>query len=262
MIPKIKLENLEISRLVCGTNPFMGISHFTRAKDLFFREYFDTPAKIAEIMRYMLEEFGVNACISSPRDEMYAAIQIVEKETGQKYYWICTPSRRLTAKSVDANTQNQVQWCADHGVSVCMPHRDYTDHNITEEGTIRGYPEIAAVIRDKGMIPGLSTHYHETISICDQQNYDASLITQPLNTVNFMANLEVNELVQKIQHTKRQILAIKPLAAGRVLPEVGLTYCLNVIKPNDFVAIGFGSIHEADYDCQLVEQIFAKSGPL
>jgi hypothetical protein len=54
------------------------------------------------------------------------------------------------------------------------------------------------------------------------------------------------------------VIAIKPFAAGRVLPEVGLTYVLNAIRPTDFVAVGVGNIHEADYDCQLFEQVLAR----
>src|SRR5271157_730456 len=258
MIPKVKLEHLELSRLICGTNPFVGISHFTRAKDMFFAEYFNTPEKIAEIMTYIAQEFGVNACISSPRDNIYQAIQQVKKETGQEFYWICTPSRRQTAVDLGAFIDEQIQWCADHEVAVCMPHRDYTDHNIREDDTINRYEEISAAIRDLGMIPGLSTHYHETLRICDHNNYDAPLVTQPLNPVNFMSNIEVNDLSHYIRNTRRQVIAIKPLAAGRVLPEVGLTYVLNTIRPTDFVAVGFGNIHEADYDCQVFDQVLAK----
>ncbi|MHA1792653.1 MAG: hypothetical protein ACTSVI_08415 [Promethearchaeota archaeon] len=258
MIPKIKLESLELSRLICGTNPFVGISHFTRSRDMFLKEYF-TIERISEIMVYLFEEFGVNCCLSSPREEIAKAIKIVQDETGEKYHWLCTPSARITAKGLKPDISSQIKWCADHDVSVCMPHRSYTDSFMNPaEGVIEGLPDILAEIRDQGMIPGISTHYHDAITICQKQKYDVSVIIQPLNTIGFQSDIEVNTLVRLIKNTKFQIINIKPLAAGRLLPEVGLPFCFNNIKPNDFVACGFDCIQNADYDCQLVDRLLSK----
>jgi hypothetical protein len=261
MIPKVRLEGLEISRLVCGSNPFCGISHFTMSRDMFFNEYL-TLDRIVEIMTFVQQEFGVNAIISSPRDHIYNAIQRVQKETGEKFHWICSPSpARETATDLPPTMAGQVQWCADHEVSVCMPHRSFTDAKMDTSPNvleIRGLKPILADIRDKGMIPGLSTHYYDAIRISHHQKYDVALIVQPLNVLGFQSNIEVNSLVNTIRNTSIQILNIKPLAAGRVEPEIGLNFCFNNIKPNDFVACGFGCMQDADYDCQLVERLLKK----
>jgi hypothetical protein len=259
MIPKVSLENLSISRLICGTNPFVGISHFTESHDLFFKELFQDQQKIAEIMLYMAQEFGVNACISSPRDEIVKAIAYCEKETGQPYYWICTPSQRKTTPNIKEALQDQIQWCADHHVAVCMPHRSYTDAYIdVSKQEIRDLPEITALIRDLHMIPGLSTHYHETLQICAMRKYDVKLMTQPLNPDGFMCTIEANDLASKIRGSRIQIINIKPLAAGRIMPEVGLTFSYSSIKPNDFVTVGACCVQDADYDCQIVERLLNK----
>lgn len=259
MIPTIKLEQLEVSRLICGSNPFCAISHFSVSRDMFFEEFF-TLDRVAEIMGYVLEEFGVNAIVSSPREKIAKAIDIVEEETGTRYIWFCTPSgSRETVKGLEKDILNQVRWCADNGVEVCMPHRSYTDAYInTATRVIEGYPEIAAAIRDMGMIPGLSTHYYESIQIADQRGYDAPVIIQPLNTLGFQSDIEVNTLIKAINSTRKQIINIKPLAAGRIIPEIGLDFCFNNIKENDFVCCGFDNIQSADYDCQLVEKILKK----
>ncbi|HME52280.1 MAG TPA: hypothetical protein VKM55_08685 [Candidatus Lokiarchaeia archaeon] len=259
MIPRIKLEDLDISRLVCGTNAFCGISHFTISRDMFLRDYL-TVDRIVEIMTFIQQEFGVNALISSPRDHIYEAIQRVQKETGEKFHWICTPSSvRETATDLPPTMAGQVQWCADHEVSVCMPHRSYTDAKLdTMTMEIEGIEEILADIRDHGMIPGLSTHFHNTIRICDHRKYDVKLIVQPLNVQGFQSDIEVNTLITVIKNTKIQVLNIKPMAAGRIEPEIGLNFSLNNIKDNDFVACGFSCIQDADYDCQLVDRILNK----
>jgi hypothetical protein len=256
MIPAIPLESLSLCRLICGTNPFMGISHFTPSRDMFLQEYFADPATIAEIMIYLLEEFGVNACLSSPRDPMKQAIALVEKEYGEKYHWLCTPSARCTAEGIGDTLEAQIDWCAEAQVSVCLPHRSWTDAQLDPVNLrIRGLPEACAHIRDRGMIPGISTHYYECIAACNKQQYDVAVIIQPVNVDGFQSNIEVNTLIGVIQNTRYPIIAIKPLAAGRLLPEVGLRFTYSVIKPTDFVACGFDCLQNADYDAQLVEQL-------
>jgi len=271
MIPKIALENLELSRMVCGTNQFVGISHvigrFYRVGDpglihrspfstFYYMHKFKDVGKIVEIMLYLAQEHGINCCVSSPRDAIHEAIQQVEKETGVKFHWLCTPSTRHTVPGLEGDIFKQIEWCADRGVSVCMPHRDYTDKALdVEANIIKGYPEISACIRDHGMIPGLSTHYIETIKAVEDNGYDAPLVIQPHNRIGFESDTEPTTLTTHIQETKLQILNIKPMAAGRIRPEEGLRWCLERIKPNDFLAVGFGDIKYAKEDAAFVENL-------
>ena len=155
MIPTISLENLKISKYVCGTNNFVGINH---RLDFFYAPYyylkFHKIERITEILGYLAEQ-GVNAIISSPRVRIYEAIQSVQKEKGVKIHWICSPSTRKTVIGLEMDIHKQIDWCADHEVSVCMPHRNYTDFALdTKAMTIKGLEPIVAHIRDKGMIPG------------------------------------------------------------------------------------------------------------
>ena len=277
MIPQIKLEDLELSKMICGTNQFIGISHFfhldiKRWKDPgrihrsplstpYYYFKFRKPEKIAEIMIYLAQEHGINACVSSPRDRIYDAIQITEKETGEKFHWICTPSNtRITAKGLKAEINMQIEWCRDHGVSVCGPHRSFSDSKIDfEKEIIDGLPDVMAKVRDCGMVPLLSTHYHQSISIVEKRDYDVALIIQPLNPIGFESNAESpEELAKKIQDTKIQILNIKPMGAGRVRYDEGLPFCLDRIKPNDFLAVGFGDLKFAKQDAKLVEELLTK----
>ncbi|MHA1820134.1 MAG: hypothetical protein ACTSU2_06170 [Promethearchaeota archaeon] len=260
MIPRVKLENLELSRLVCGTNPFLGISHFTKSRNMFLKEYFSDVNKIFEITSYLFEEYGVNCIVSSPRDKIYEVVKKMEKEFGEPYYWLCTPSdNRITAKGLSRDLKSQIKWCAEHNVAVCMPHRSWTDTNLNpKEKKIKDLKKYTNLIRDLGMIPGVSTHYFESLQAVEKNNYDVPLIIQPLNTIGFQSNIEVNTLITHIKSTKRQILVIKPMAAGRLIPEVGLNFAFNNIKENDFVACGFDNLQNADYDAQLVDEILKK----
>ena len=255
MIPRIPLEHLKISRLICGTNPFVGISHHG-LRGLKFRIHYRKVERIEEIMLYLAQEHGINACISSPRDNIAHAIKTVERETGQDFYWICSPSRRITAKGLKPNIYTQIQWCADHQVSVCAPHRNYTDKALNrDKRIIEGVEDILASIRDKGMITGLTCHSAEIVRIVEERKYDVPIVVQPLNPLGYQSNVPPSELIKIIQNTKLQILVIKPMAAGRITPEIGLSYAFKHIKPSDFVSCGFNNFAAAKYDLSIVEKL-------
>jgi hypothetical protein len=264
MIPKISLEKLKLSRMICGTNQFVGITHRKNPIDIWaHKRRFKDYHTIANFFIYLIQNHGVNCCVSSPRDELFKAMEVAEKETGTKFHWLCTPSRRGTAADLVPDIYKQIDWCADHHVSVCMPHRDYTDNALNKEKLIIGgnakdlppYPEIAKYIRDKGMIPGLSTHYIESIEAVEKNCYDAPLIIQPLNKINFESDTKHELLIKKIQTTKLQILNIKPMAAGRISPKEALPWNLKQIKPNDFLAVGFGTYKYMVEDAKFVDEL-------
>jgi len=246
MIPTISLENLKISKYVCGTNNFVGINH---RLDLIYAPYyffkFRKIERITEILGYLAEQ-GVNAIISSPRIRIYDAIQSVQKEKGVKIHWICSPSTRKTVKGLEMDIDKQIDWCADHEVSVCMPHRNYTDFALdTKTMTIKGLKPIIAHIRDRGMIPGLSCHFHKVVEAVEKNKYDIKLIVQPYNQIGYMSDTDPSTLAGIIRKTKISILNIKPLAAGRLDPKLALPFCLKSIKKNDFISIGTPKLSQA-----------------
>ncbi len=265
MIPKITLENIKLSKIVCGTNQFVGITHRGNPLDMLAHLIrFKEVKTIAKFMIYLNQEHGINCTISSPRDKVFKAINITEKETGERFHWICSPSKRKTAKNIEPDLIKQINWCADHNVSVCITHRSYTDNALDKEKLVIGgnkntdfqpYPEISALIRDKDMIPGLSTHYFESIKAVEKNNYDAKLIVQPLNKKGFQSNTTPEHLIKVIQETKLNIINIKPMAAGRIKPREGISFCLNNIKENDLLAVGFGKFKYCVEDGKIFEEI-------
>lgn len=264
MIPKISLENLKLSKFVCGTNQFVGITHRWNPIEMWAHiKRYKEPSTVAKIMLHLYQEHGVNCCVSSPRDKIFEAIKIVEKETGDQFHWICTPSKRGTAKNIPRDEYKQIDWCEERNVSVCGMQRGYTDRAIDKIKLTIGednpkyptFPELSAYIRDKEMIPAISSHYHQSILAADKNNYDAPLIFQPVNIMAYQSHTNTEHLIKLIKNTKRQILAIKPLAAGRLNPREGISFALKNIKENDFIAIGFSNFEQAVEDGKIVEEL-------
>ena len=265
MLPEVSVENLTLSKIVCGTNQFVGITHRWNPIDMLMHlRRFKDPGVVAKFMIYLFQELGINCTISSPRDKVYEAIKITEKEIGERFHWICSPSRRKTAKDLPPDVYKQIDWCVERDVSVCLMQRGYVDKAIDTENLVIGgdipehppYEEISAYIRDKGMIPGMSSHLHETIKAIEKNNYDVPLLVMPYNKIGYLANTDINNLIKFVHGFKGQFLAIKPMAAGRVPPKEGIHFTLDNIRENDLMSLGFGKFDYCVEDGKILEDYF------
>ena len=102
------------------------------------------------------------------------------------------------------------------------------------------------MIRENGMIPGLSAHMPEIITYADQNGYDVETYIQIYNASGFLMQIEVETVNRIIWEAKKPVLTIKPMAAGHLNPFVGLTFVWNTIRPQDMVAVGCMTPGEAE----------------
>lgn len=253
--PTTHIGPFELSRMLIGTNPFFGYSHFSHARDTWLRRYF-TPERIYEVIEACARQ-GLNGIVSGAGTHFNTGLkpilEEVERNTGVHVAWIGTPAGRTLEELLE-----EVRAAADRGVEICMPHQMYTDNMLVpNEGRLIGYEEAAQLIRDLGMVPGLSTHRPETITTCDKAGYDVAAYIQPYNPIGFLCPLETDSVARFINGTGKPVIVIKPLAAGRVLPPTGLNFCYSTIKPIDTVCIGMLSVEEVEEDVNLARSIIA-----
>jgi hypothetical protein len=249
--PMTEIGGISISRLVIGSNTFMGFSHFTASKDRWLKRYF-TVERIVEVLEYCSEQ-GLNAICSSPEDKMYEALRIHEDKTGRHINWFCTPGGGNLQELHDG-----IEKTASVGAEFCMPHTSWTDARlIPAENRIIDYEEVARHIRDLGMRPGLSTHRPESIVVGDNAGYDIDVYIQPYNSVGFLCSVETDWTASVIRGTSKPVLSIKPLGANRIMPITGLSFVYHTIKPIDTVCIGMLSVEEAQEDIQIARDLLA-----
>jgi hypothetical protein len=101
------------------------------------------------------------------------------------------------------------------------------------------------MIRARGMIPGLSTHMPETVIFADKMDADVETYIQLYNSAGFLMQVEADWVMRIIREAKKPVMTIKPLAAGRILPVVGLAFVWNTIRDQDMVTIGTTTPNEA-----------------
>lgn len=95
------------------------------------------------------------------------------------------------------------------------------------------------------MLPGLSTHMPETIVYADETGLDVETYLSIYNAAGFLMHLEIDWVHRLIWRAKHPVITIKPLAAGRLLPLVGLAFNWSTIRDVDMVAVGTSTPDEA-----------------
>jgi len=246
---------ISVPRLIVGTNWFRGFSHFSKAKDNHIKEL-QTSERIADIIEVFMRA-GVDAVMSSPDEMMFKCIQAVQERTGRKIIWIVTPSFQVNPDGSSPDAEKNIDLCKELGATFCMPHQCVTDALVDRlVRKIRHIDYFTRLIRERGMIPGLSTHMPESIIYADGQNADIETYIQIYNAAGFLMPVEIDWIMKIIHQAKRPVMTIKPLAAGRLMPIVGLSYVWRTLREQDMVAIGTTTAEEAreviDLSLQLI----------
>jgi hypothetical protein len=216
-----------------------------------------TAERIAAIVEVFLEA-GVDTALGPrPTPHLLEAFEMAEDRTGRGVVKIGTPHLDLagTPEAYDANCRTLDEF-RDIGCAVCMPHQATTDA-LTDRTTrtIRGMPEIAAMIRERDMIPGLSTHMPEVPVYADEMDLDIGTYIQIYNAAGFLMQIEVDWVHRCIWKSKHPVITIKPLGVNRVHPLVGLAFNFATIRPIDMVCIGTQTPDEAREDVEIALSI-------
>ena len=250
--PRTVVGGVSLPRLLIGTNWFRGFSHTSAAKDTYIKREMTAP-RVAEILGVFLRA-GVDAIMGGEVNEvMQEALARAEDKAGRKVIRIVTPQFNIVPGGpADSEPERVFDRLKAEGATFAMPHQCITDALADRmTGRIRDLPKYTKMIRDRGMVPGLSTHMPETIPMADNHGEDVEAYIQLYNAAGFLMQVEV-DWVQKIIHAaKKPVMTIKPLAAGRLLPAVGLPFVWNTIRPCDMVTIGTMCPEEAEEAIEL-----------
>jgi len=245
IFPRTLVGGISLPRLLIGTNWFNGYSHTSYPKDLFIKEYM-TRERITEVIVTFMEH-GIDALLGPVNDNQEHAIKAAEDQTGKPVIRILTPSFNIIpGGSPDTEPEKVLDFTQRMGATFCLPHQQVTDALIDRmTGEIRDWPKYSKMIRERGMIPGFSTHMPETVVFADKTGVDAETYIQIYNAAGFMMQVEVDWVMRIIRNAQKPVMTIKPLAAGRLLPVVGLAYVWNTIRDCDMVTIGCTTPDEA-----------------
>jgi len=265
--PRTLIGPLSLSRMIIGTNWFLGYTHCSAGKSRSVERLVTNPKAIADIVEVFLRA-GVDT-IMYPHTKTCLPEAIVEAEqcTGVKAIIVSTPSFTTTRRTpVDGFDIGEAERILDEevakGVSVCMPHTSTTDLMVDKcAREVRQMDTLCRLIRERGMLPGLSTHIPETIVYADETDLDVETYIQPFNAMGFLMHVEVDWIARIIQQARHPVMTIKGMAAGQLRPFQAMTFCWNAIRDCDMVTVGTMAPEEAAELIELSLDILSRRPP-
>jgi hypothetical protein len=186
--------------MIMGTNNIMGGSHRTKARDLHIKGINNNAQAVAEIIESYLE-YGVDTIIGCLVNAPFAmdGINLARERTGKTINHIelaIFDSSDTTEGREDA--KKVIDKCKRLGVNICLPLHTVVE-NLIDKGNrkINRIEDYTYMIREAGMIPGLSAHMPEVIEFADENEYDVETYIQIFNATGFLMQKEV-ELVHNV----------------------------------------------------------------
>ena len=255
--PRTTVGGVSLSRMIIGTNWFLGFSHCTKSKDDYITSTIKTVPKMADILEVFFRS-GVDTIMGQIATvPLVDAIREAEQRTGVKAIIVSTPSLpsgpETPTKGFDLSACARIlDLEAKLGATFCMPHTSITDNMVDRcARRVRKMDQICALIRERGMIPGLSTHMPEAIIYSDESGLDVETYISLYNAMGFLMQLEVDWTASIIQKAKKPVMTIKPMAAGQIRPFQAFNFVWNTIRPQDMVTVGTMSPDEAKEDIEM-----------
>jgi len=234
--------------MMVGINWFLGYSHTSKAASNFITHHM-TAERIADVLEVFFDA-GVDSLygVLHDRTKVLEAVKMAEDRTGRRCITLALPTLDVagTPEAADENAR-LLDKVAATGATFCLPHQQTTDALLDRTTrTIRGLDRMLAMIRERGMIPGLSTHTPEAPVYADETGLDVATYIQIYNALGFLMQVEVDWVQRVIWNAAKPVIVIKPLAAGRIMPPlVGLAFVWATIRERDLVCVGTKTPDEA-----------------
>jgi len=262
--PRTTIAGISMPRMLIGSNWLLGYSHTGAAADKMIRSRNSSKEAILPLFEAYLK-YGVDAIMApiSAEPLMSDSIDYAEQKLGKKIIRIDTP-----VLNVDDTAQGRqeafdlIRKSQAAGCDFCLIHHASSEQLVNKnKGEIARLPDYLSMIRECGMIPGITAHMPELILYSDANEYDVETYVQILNCAGFMMQVEIESVIRIIHNAKKPVMTIKPMAAGRVTPYVGLTFNWNIIRDCDMITVGAMTADEVHEDIEISFAAFEKRLP-
>ena len=254
LFPRTAVEGISLSRMIIGTNWIGGWSHRSPAADNMIKTKHSTPESIKPMLKTFME-FGVDTIMApfSSLPALTAAVHQTEDELGKGMIIIDTPIIDVDdTKEARLSAEKTIRDGKALGAKICLIHHSSAEQLVNKNlKQIVRLDDYTKMIRDAGMIPGLSAHMPELIVYSDLNGYDVQTYIQIYNCMGFMMQVEIETVNQIIHDAKKPVMTIKPMAAGRTTPFVGLNFSWATIRDCDMVTVGCFNENEAREDIEI-----------
>ena len=250
LLPTVKFARQAITRMIVGSNPFYGYSHFNPIFDQTMREWYTQDRKM-EVL-HACEREGINAWQLHYNDLPMEDFKRYRAEGGRMHLILLADFALMK----DPTLLPQVAKLGPLGIA---HHGGVTDQRF-RGGEKQKIKDFLKAVRDSGVMVGLSTHNPAVVDTAESEAWDIDYYQACLYRVSRTpeeARAEykescINEIYMEkdpermckmIRQTRKPCLAFKLFGAGRTIGsprqiEAAFRFALSNIKPTDAVIVG------------------------
>lgn len=233
--------------ILLGCSPFIGAGQFGMKAFMYYQRFSLRPENMVKLFVRSFE-LGVKAIQLLGEKPVDALIE-ASGRTGVKPFVI------FSTDASGRRLKQMLEKLKPLGPEVVAVHAEVADHQdvcrIEERlETIWGYGALGAVATHQ---PGL------TIPWIEKENLPIEAILAPINKLGYAMDPDFSTSIQAIKDCTRRIVAIKPLAAGRLPPDEAFRF---VYRYAESAAVGVTSEEEMKqtYEVALKEHEKMKGG--
>ncbi|HIT08634.1 MAG TPA: hypothetical protein IAB55_06080 [Candidatus Merdivicinus faecavium] len=252
--PRTVVGGLSLSRMIIGTNWLAGWSHRTPSADAMIKERHAAPESIEPMLDVFLSH-GVDTMMApfGQTPAILEAVRRAEQKHGRGMILIDTPMINVDDNpNARREAEAAIRRSREMGAQFCLLHHSSAEQLVNKnKHEITRLDDYTKMIRDAGLIPGLSAHMPELVVYSDEQGYDVETYIQIYNCMGFLMQVEIETVNQIIRAAKKPVMTIKPMAAGRCTPFVGLNFSWATIRDCDMVTVGCFNEREAAEDVEI-----------
>ncbi|MFA5561629.1 MAG: hypothetical protein WDA00_03210 [Eubacteriales bacterium] len=261
--PRTEVAGVSLPRMIIGTNWVAGWSHRSPAADALITERHASTEKFAEMLHIFLDN-GINAIMApfglEGMQRFLKVIYDIEEKRGEKIILIDTPFVDIdNTPAARASAEASIKKSKSVGATFCLLHHSCVERLVNKATKkIERIDDYTKMIRDAGLIPGLSAHMPEIVVYSDLNGYDVETYIQIYNCLGFLMQVEIETVNRIIHQAKKPVMTIKSMAAGRCTPFVGLNFSWATLRDCDMVTVGCTDPREVLEDIEISRAAFEK----
>ena len=233
----------KISRLICGSNPFLGYSYLGPHTDKQMKDYY-TKERVVELL-LKCEQEGITAHQSSSRHDYISGL----RESGSNI-------KVFTLSSNRDNINSDI----DNADPIALVHHGGVSDRLFAEGKSDIVHDYVKSVKDNGIMAGVSAHNPDVIKKIADEDWDIdffmtcfyhltrkmvqpeSLPTLPVSSYHFFKD-DPKVMTSVIRQVKQPCLAFKILGAGRLCSNqeeviAAFKFAFDNLKPTDGIIVG------------------------
>lgn len=251
LLPTVKFGKADITRLIIGSNPFYGYSHFNPILDAHMREFYTQEKKI-EVLKNA-ERSGIGTWQMHYNDQPLADYLRYREEGGKMNIILLADFELMKNPKIMPDVVKKMK---PLGIG---HHGNRTDERF-RAGEKSKVQDFCKMVRDSGVMVGVSAHNPAVFDTIESEGWDVDYYQCCLYRVSRTveeARAEFNEaplgetymekdperMCKMIRATRKPCVAFKIFGAGRNIGspekvENSIRFALKNIKPTDAIILG------------------------